>query len=188
LRRQGLYRVAFFGPAYSPPAPLKVIPVDWPAVKSEQAATRRAQSAFKKLDQLITSHGPEYHIELKFLMPPIFQIWRGEDWLAYHTAEFYLAEVALLLGRNITESRWMEPDAILGKTIKAGRSKGSEATKAHAAQKAIQFKAEFKRVAQDPLCQKWSKDAQIEESIKRLKRQKIRISRSSAYAYLTPKK
>ena len=71
--------------------------------------------------------------------PPVFKVWRGEDWLAIKTAAFYPAEVAELLSANITESRWLEPDAAFGKQkrdqIKLHNrtiaKQGGEATAAH---------------------------------------------------------
>lgn len=187
LRRQGLYRVAFFGPAYSTPAPSKDIAVDWPAVKSEQAAARRAKSSFKKLEQLKTSYGPEYHVELMaFQRPPMFRVWRGEDWLAYHTAEFYPAEVAMLLGKNITESRWLEPDAARGRKAKRDTSKGAQSTNKRMLERRAKFLRVLRQVKRDEPDSVI--EGQINEARKRLDEQGIEISHGTAYNYLKPLK
>jgi hypothetical protein len=106
--------------------------------------------------------------------------------------QFEAAKVANEKGRiarNEYAARLKDaPHAQLGKKIKAGRSKGAKIIQANSKEKAVQFRKEFKRVAKDPSCQKWSKDAQVDEAIKRLKKQKIRLGKSTAYAYLKPKK
>jgi hypothetical protein len=117
LRRQGLMRVAFFGPEYPWPKPIKVIKHDWPEAKTENAALKRGMAVRAQLEKLQRQYGPDYHIEWKF-SHFLFRVWRGEDWLTVNTSPFYPAEVALLLNENISVSRWLEPDAAYAKQKK----------------------------------------------------------------------
>jgi hypothetical protein len=80
-----------------------------------------------------------------------------------------------------------EPDAKAGRNIAVARKKGTQANSAKAEEKARRFQAVFKCVVDDQACAKWSRDAQIDEAIKRLKSRKIRIGKRSAYDYLKPK-
>lgn len=114
LRHQGLMRVAFFGPGYRWPEPVTVIRHEWPEAKTEKAAVKRGIATRMRLEKLQREYGSDYHIEWIFHQF-LFRVWRGEDWLAVNTAAFYPAEVALLLQANVTEARWMEPDAEYGK-------------------------------------------------------------------------
>ena len=130
-KKQGVWRVAFFGPDYQQPAHFLDVPVRlrgrdldarFVAVQKQIEALHRKFGADYHIEHIVSDHDmlskmmhkygffmfkrDEHNVPLNVL-----RVWRGEDWLAKKTDAYYPSEIARILPDIIMKVHSLAPDA-----------------------------------------------------------------------------
>lgn len=130
-KKQGFWRVAFFGPDYKQPAHFLDVPLRlrgrdlearFVAVQKQVEALHRKFGADYHIEHIVSDHDmlskrmhkygffmfkrDEHNVPLNVL-----RVWRGEDWLAKKTEMFYPAEIAYILRDTIGKAERFETAA-----------------------------------------------------------------------------
>jgi len=190
-KNQELVRVAIFGPEYNGRKPLKVVNV--PPGKDRDEVLRNTETLLLQLRQKYREQ--DYHIRQETTgnhpCPVTLEVWRGEDWLLENTAAFTPLEVSRFFEANIREVKLGAPLIDAALKVNAGRKTGTATTKQKAADQAVVFQRILAIVQSDMDMRKWSKEAQLYETIKRLRKElqsKKVISLSTAKTYASKKR